>query len=95
MLFQPPVSLKLRRTRMKWFGHLERMGDERQVKRFAQAEMQGKRPAGRPRNKWKDVLRRDLEGTGLSLAEAVTEALDRDRWRKIVEAPCDYNAAGS
>ena len=39
MLSQRSVSLKLRRARMKWFGHLERMGDERQVKRVAQAEM--------------------------------------------------------
>ena len=95
MLSQPPVSLKLRKARMKWFGHLERMSDERQVKRISQAEMQGRRPAGRPRTRWRDVLRRDLECSGLSLEEAAAEALDRDRWKRIVRASCDYNAAGS
>ena len=95
MLSQPPVSLKLRRARMKWFGHLERMSDDRQVKRITQAEMQGRRPVGRPRTRWKDVLRRDLEGSGLSLEEAAAEALDRDQWKRIVLASCDYNAAGS
>ena len=46
-------------------------------------------------NQMKDVLRRDLEGSGLSLEEAATEALDRDCWKRIVEASCDHNAAGS
>ena len=34
------------------------------------AEMQGRRPAGRPRTRWKDVLRRDIEATELSIQEA-------------------------
>ena len=95
MLGQAPVSLKLRNARMKWFGHVERMGEDRQVKRIMQAGMQGRRPVGRPRTRWKAVLRRDLEPSGLSLEEAAIEARDRDRWRRIVQASCDYNAAGS
>ena len=55
-LCQPPVSLKLRSARMKWFGHVERMGDERQVKRFMNDEMQGRRPVGRPRTRRKNLL---------------------------------------
>ena len=94
-LRQPPVSLKLRRARMKWFGHVERMGEEREVKRVMRAQMQGRRPRGRPRTRWKDVIRRDLETSGLSLEEAAAEAQDRDGWRQIVLASCVYNAAGS
>ena len=94
-LCQPPVSLKLRKARLKWFGHMERMGEERQVKRIMRARMQGRRPRGRPRTRWNDVLRRDLEGSGLSYEEAAAEARDRDRWRGIVRASCDYHVAGS
>ena len=94
-LCQPPVSVKLRRARMKWFGHVERMGEERQVKRIMNAEMEGRRPVGRPRTRWKDVLRRDLGSSGLSLSEAAVEAQDRDRWRTIVLASCDFSVAGS
>ena len=36
-----------------------------------------------------------VEGSGLSLEEAATEARDRDRWRTIVQASCGYNATGS
>ena len=60
-LEQPPVSLKLRSARTKWLGHVERMGEERQVKRLLKTEMQGRRPVGRPRTRWKDVILRDLE----------------------------------
>ena len=80
--------LEAEKSQDEVFGQLERMGDEMQMKTVAQAEMQGRRPAGRLRNIWKDVLQRDLEGSGLSLEEPATEV-----W--IVEASCDYNAAGS
>ena len=94
-LCQTPVSLKLRKARLKWFGHMERMGEERQLKRIMRARVQGGRPRGRPRTRWRDVLRRDLEGSGLSCEEAAAEARDRDRWRGIVRASCDYHVAGS
>ena len=94
-LCQSPVSLKLRRTILKSFGHVERMGDERQVRRITKAEMEGRRPVGRPRTRWKDVIRRDLESSGLSVEQAALEARDRDRWKDIVRASCDCNAAGS
>ena len=93
-LRQPPVSLKLRKARLKWFGHVERMGDERQVKRVMNATMVGRRPVGRPRTRWKDVIARDLSASGLSVEEARLAARDRDQWRDVVLASCDCNAAG-
>ena len=66
-LFQSLVFLKLRRARLKWLGHVERMGDERQVKRIMNAEMEGRRPVGLPRTRLKDAIRRDLESSGLSM----------------------------
>ena len=47
-LCQSPVSLKLKRARLKWFGHDERMSDERQVRRITSAEMEGRRSVARP-----------------------------------------------
>ena len=71
------------------------MGKKRQVNGLFKAEMQGRRPVGRPRTRWKDVLLRDLKRIGLRLEPATTEALDRDRWRAFVQDSCDYNAARS
>ena len=93
-LKQIPVSLRLRSRRLAAFGHLVRMDNTRIPAKVWRAQMAERRPVGRPRTRWKDVLRRDLERSGLSLEEAATEALDRDRWRTIVLASCDYNAAG-
>ena len=67
------MSLKLRKTRLKWFGHVERMGDLRQVKRITNATIEGRRPVGRPRMRWRDVLARYLDGDGLSVEEARLE----------------------
>ena len=72
-LCQPSVSTNLRKARLKWFGYAERMGEDKQVKRVMNAEMEGRRPDGRPRTRWKDVLRRDLASSGLSLGEAATD----------------------
>ena len=71
------------------------MGDERQVGRITKAEMEGRRPVGRPRTRWKDVIRRDLESSGVSMEQAASKAWDRDKWKDIVQALCNYNAEGS
>ena len=74
---------------------MERMGDERLVKRIMNAAMEGRRPVGRPWTRWKDVLQRVLDTSGLSIEEARLESLNRYRWRGVVLASCDYDAAGS
>ena len=88
-LCQSPVSLKLRRARMKWFGHVNKTGGERQLRRIMNAEMEGSRPVGRPQTRLKDVNRRDLERSGLSMEQAAMEARDRDRRNNTERASCD------
>ena len=65
-LCQPLVSVKLRRARLKCFGHVERMVEKVQMKRVTNAEMEGRRLVGRPRTIWKDVIRWDMGNSGLS-----------------------------
>ena len=93
-LCQSPVSLKLRRARMKWFGHVNKTGGERQLRRIMNAEMEEKK-VGQPRTRWKDMIRRVLESRCLSVEQAAPEAQDRKRWTSIVPALCNYNVAGS
>ena len=85
-LCRSPVFLKLRRVRLKWFGHVERMNEERQVKRMIDAEIEGRKPVGRPGTRWKVVIRRDWKSSDLSLEEPESEARDRDRWKNMVHA---------
>ena len=51
----------IKSRRMRWVGHVERMGEERRVYRFLVGKPEGKRPLGRPRRRWVDNIRTDLE----------------------------------
>ena len=46
----------------------------------------GKRPLGRPRRRWEDNIRMDLEEIGISAGNCVDSAQDRDYWRALVNA---------
>ena len=46
----------------------------------------GKRPLGRPRRRWEDNIRMDLEEIGINAGNWVDSAQDRDYWRALVNA---------
>ena len=46
----------------------------------------GKRPLGRPRCRWEDNIRMDLEGIGINAGNSVDSAQDRNYWRALVNA---------
>ena len=64
---------------LKWFGHVERMGDERLVKRVYRANVEGNRDRGRPQRRWRDEVK-DL----LNKGEGMRLARDRDAWGGMV-----------
>jgi len=69
--------------RIRWAGHVERMGEGRGVHRVLVGKTEGKRPLGRPRRRWVDNIKMDLrevEGDG----DWMELAQDRDRWRALV-----------
>jgi hypothetical protein len=47
---------------------------------------EGKRPLGRPRRRWDDVIRMDLREIGLAGVDWIRLSQDRDRWRAVVSA---------
>jgi len=49
---------------MRWAGHVARMGEERRVYRVLVGKLEGKRPLGRPRRRWVDNIRMDLQELG-------------------------------
>ena len=76
------LSERVRRNRLRWAGHMWRMGEERAPKRAFQMEVEGTRRRGRPNTRWEDTLKRDLEGSGVR--DWKREAEDRRRWKDIV-----------
>jgi len=76
--------IKSRRTR--WAGHVARMGEEKAVYRVLVGKPEGKRPMGRPRRRWVDNIRMDLQEVGYGYIDWIGLAQDRDRWRTLVSA---------
>ena len=56
----------------------------RLLERCAQGKPEGKRPLGRPRRRWEDDIKMDLQEVGGSCGDWMELALDRDRWWTLV-----------
>jgi hypothetical protein len=70
--------------RMKWVGHVACMGERRGVHRFLVGKPGGRRPLGRPRRRWEENIKMDLQEVGVGFGDWMERAQDRDRWRALV-----------
>ena len=70
--------------RMRWAGHVARMGEGRVVYRVLVGKPEGKRTLGRPRRRLEDNIKMDLQENGGSCGEWMELVQDRDRWRALV-----------
>ena len=71
-------------SRMRWAGHVVRMGERRGVHRVLVGKPEGKRPLGRPRHRWEDNIKMDLQEIGGGCGDWMELAQDGDRWRALV-----------
>ena len=76
----------IKSRRMRWAGHVALMGEERGVYRVLVGKSEGKIPLGRPRRRWVDNIRMDLQEVGCGYMDWIGLAQDRDRWRTFVSA---------
>ena len=74
-----------RQSRLRWWGHVQRMEDDRLPKQIMNCLVGGKRGRGRPRRRWEDSVGNDLDVRGFSWEEAKSIALDRGKWRGVVK----------
>ena len=72
--------------RMRWTGHVARMGKEKGVYGVLVGKPEGRRPLGRPRRRWVDNIRMDLQEVGCAYMDWIGLTQDRDRWRTLVSA---------
>jgi hypothetical protein len=63
----PDIIREVKSRRMRWAGHVARMGEERKVYKVLVGKPEGKRPLGRPRRRWEDGIRMDLREIGLGV----------------------------
>ena len=72
--------------RIRWTGHVARMGERRGVYRVLVGKREGKRALGRPRRRWEDDIKMDLQEVGCWGMDSIELAQDRDSWRAFVNA---------
>jgi hypothetical protein len=70
---------------MRWAGHVARMGG-RGAYRILVGRPEGRRPLGRPRRRWEDNIKMELQEVGWGGMDWIDMAQDGDRWRALVSA---------
>jgi hypothetical protein len=80
----PNISRVIKSRRLRWAGHVARMGERRGAYRALVGKPEGRRPLGKPRRRWEDNIKMDLRKVGCGGADWVVLAQDRDRWRALV-----------
>ena len=76
----------IKSRKIRWTGYVARMGEEKGLYRFLLGKPEGRRPLGRPRRRWVDNIRKDLQEVGCGYMDWIGLAQDRDRWRTLVSA---------
>ncbi len=76
----------MKRSTLRWFGHIERTGNEEFVKKVYLSSVEGMNRRGRPLGRWEDrvkehVSERGVRGNGLEWARR--ECMDKKRWRSV------------
>jgi hypothetical protein len=73
----------IRKQRLKWLGHVERMTEDNNVKKIKRWKPMSKIPLERPKLRWEDDVSEDIKS--LNLRNWRNVAQDRERWKKVVE----------
>ena len=85
----PNIERVVKSRRMRWAWHVARMGEGRGVHRVLVGKPEGKRPLGRPKRRWEDNIKMDLQEVvgGVDWMEL---AHDKDRWRALVNKVMNF-----
>jgi hypothetical protein len=86
----PNIVRVVKSRRMRWAGHVARIEEGRGVHRVLVVRPEGRRPLGRPRCRWEDNIKRDLQELGGDCGNWMERAQDRDRWRALVNTVLNF-----
>jgi len=82
----PNIFQVIKSRRMRWVRHVARMGERRSVYRVLLGKPERKRPLEKPRHRWEDNIKMDLQEVRCGGMDWIELAQDRDRWWALVNA---------
>ena len=88
--YSPNIVRVIKSRRMRWAGHVERMEEGRGVHKVLVGKPEGKISLGRPRRRWEDNIKLDLEEVGRGCGDWMELAQERDRWRELVSTVMNF-----
>jgi hypothetical protein len=80
----PNTVRVVKSRRMRWAGYMARMGEDRGVHRVLVGKPEGTRPLGRPRRRWEDNIKMDLQEVEGGRGDWIEFAQDRDGWLALM-----------
>ena len=86
----PNIVRVIKSRRVRLAGHVARMEEGRGVHKVLVVKREGKRPLGRPRRRWEDNIKMDLQEVGRSCGDWMELVKDRDRWRALVSTVTNF-----
>jgi hypothetical protein len=85
----PSIIRIIKSKRMRWAGHVARMGGKRNTYRILVGKPEGKKPLQRPRRRCVDNIKMELRELGWDGMDWIDVAQDRDQWRALVNMVMD------
>jgi hypothetical protein len=73
----------IKKQRLNWLGHVERMAEDNNVKKIKRRKPMSKRPTGRPKLRWEDDVLEDIRS--MNVRNWNNETQNRDRLKRVLE----------
>jgi hypothetical protein len=77
------IVAEIKKARLRWLGHIERMSEDRVIKKLYMSKPEGRRSVGRPKMRWLDDVEEDLRNIILIVGWR-RKARRRDEWKSVL-----------